>query len=267
VDGERMTMKRAFHPDAVLSTSRQSKARSGRLVDGLDIPIVNMWDTSFSRNTKSRTDIPITTSTKTTDARCPAVIIADEVSYEPHRDRLMKMAKRGDLDPRQGFKLEYRNASTEARRGRPSVHISAAAKGFTGQPSPRDRRDDFCAVEGRGTTTIGDTTFDWLPRDILWRRHGTRCAPGRGRFGAIQLFRPSRTEGTGNLARRGVIGRSASAVAIGSWRWKPPSLPRPLSPHGSCRRRGTSGSTSATSWLFAAAGRYLAATLAGQRGR
>jgi len=173
VDGERMTMK----PGDFILTPFWSFHDHGNpggdpvvWLDGLDIPIVNMFDTSFFE--KHEEHEGHLNHEGHEDERAPAVRPVEsslmKYPYEPHRDRLMKMAKAGDLDPRQGFKLEYRNAST----GGPPLptigaYLQLLPKGFTGQPSRATDATIFCAVEGRGTTTIGDTTFNWLPRDIF----------------------------------------------------------------------------------------------------
>ena len=47
------------------------------------------------------------------------------------------------------------------------ISFSARTTNSTGQPYRATDATIFCAVEGRGATTIGDTTFNWLPRDIF----------------------------------------------------------------------------------------------------
>ena len=57
------------------------------------------------------------------------------------------------------------------RKLMPSLYNLAKAqllpKEFKGQPYRSTDATIFCAVEGRGTTTIGEKTFSWGPRDIF----------------------------------------------------------------------------------------------------
>jgi gentisate 1,2-dioxygenase len=167
VDGERLTMK----PGDFILTPFWSFHDHGNpggdpvvWLDGLDIPIVNMFDTSFlERETESHEQLHHTHEghEETTSSYL-------KYPYEPHRDILAQMSKNGAPDPRHGFKLEYRNAKT----GGPPLptigaYLQLLPKGFDGQPYRSTDATIFCAVEGRGTTRIGDKTFSWGPRDIF----------------------------------------------------------------------------------------------------
>jgi gentisate 1,2-dioxygenase len=168
VDGERLTMK----PGDFILTPFWSFHDHGNpgsepvvWLDGLDIPIVNMFDTSFfEKNDHHDHDGD--------DEGAPAVhevaSSAMKYPYEPHRDQLVKMSKSRAVDPRHGFKLEYRNSKTG---GPPLPTIGACLqllpKGFAGTPYRATDATVFCAVEGRGTSTIGEKTFTWGPRDIF----------------------------------------------------------------------------------------------------
>src|SRR5213075_1118708 len=109
VDGERMTMK----PGDFILTPFWSFHDHGNpgsepvvWLDGLDIPIVNMFDTSFFEKEEDDHDGD--------EEGAPAIRAVEssvmKYPYDPHRDQLMKMAQAGAPDPRHGFKLEYRNA-------------------------------------------------------------------------------------------------------------------------------------------------------------
>jgi gentisate 1,2-dioxygenase len=78
------------------------------------------------------------------------------------------MTKSGALDPRHGYKLEYRNSKT----GAPVLPTIGASlqllpKGFDGRPYRATDATIVCAVEGHGTSAIGDKTFSWGPRDVF----------------------------------------------------------------------------------------------------
>jgi gentisate 1,2-dioxygenase len=48
-------------------------------------------------------------------------------------------------------------------------------KGFKTRPYQSTDGTVFCAFEGRGRTVVGDTTFEWEPRDVFvvpsWARY------------------------------------------------------------------------------------------------
>jgi len=170
VDGERMTMKPGdFILTPFWSFHDHGNPGSDPVVwlDGLDIPIVNMFDTSFFEKhehdghdeDEGHGDAP---------ASQPVESSAMKYPYEPHRDALEQMSKNRGADPRHGFKLEYRNAQTD---GPPlptiGAYLQLLPKGFDGLPYRATDATIFCAVEGHGTSRIGDKTFSWGPRDIF----------------------------------------------------------------------------------------------------
>src|SRR6516164_6450651 len=116
VDGERLSMK----PGDFILTPFWSYHDHGNpgsepvvWLDGLDIPTVNMFDTSFLER-KSESPNKNDELHRHEDKDSPIVVRAVEESsmkypYEPHRDKLAAIAKSGSADPRHGYKLEYRN--------------------------------------------------------------------------------------------------------------------------------------------------------------
>jgi len=167
VDGERLTMKPG---DFILTPfwSFHDHGNPGRepvvWLDGLDIPIVNMFDTSFFEKDEHHHDgdeegAPSVRSVESSAMKYP---------YDPHRDRLAQLARSGAPDPRHGFKLEYRNAKT----GGPPLptigaYLQLLPKGFSGQPYRATDATIFCAVEGHGASRVGEKSFTWGPRDIF----------------------------------------------------------------------------------------------------
>ena len=168
VDGERLTMK----PGDFILTPFWSYHDHGNpgtepvvWLDGLDIPTVNMFDTSFFEkeaehdHDHDEEGAPEAKFVETSAMKYP---------YEPHRDKLAVMTKSGDVDRRHGYKLEYRNSKTGAAV-LPTIgaFLQLLPKGFRGLPYRATDATIFCAVEGRGTSTIGDKTFAWGPRDVF----------------------------------------------------------------------------------------------------
>jgi gentisate 1,2-dioxygenase len=168
VDGERLTMK----PGDFILTPFWSYHDHGNpgsepvvWLDGLDIPTVNMFDTSFFEKESEHDDdhdeegAPVPTFVETSAMKYP---------YEPHREQLVSMTKRGALDPRHGYKLEYRHSKTTAAV-LPTIgaFLQLLPTGFSGKPYRSTDATIVCAVEGHGTSTIGDKTFSWGPRDVF----------------------------------------------------------------------------------------------------
>jgi len=164
VDGERLTMK----PGDFILTPFWSFHDHGNpgaepvvWLDGLDIPTVNMFDTSFFEKDDEHEDdsSPVPRFVESSAMKYP---------YEPHRDKLSQMAKSGSIDRRHGYKLEYRHASTGAAV-LPTIGawLQLLPKGFDGRPYRSTDATIFCAVEGRGTSMIGEKIFSWGPRDIF----------------------------------------------------------------------------------------------------
>ena len=166
VDGERLTMR----PGDFILTPFWSFHDHGNpgtepvvWLDGLDIPIVNMFDTSFlERETESHEEFLRHEEHEEQPSSCL------KYPYEPHREQLAAMARSTELDRRHGFKLEYRNAKT----GGPPLptigaYLQLLPQGFEGRQYRSTDATIFCAVEGHGTSRIGEKTFDWGPRDIF----------------------------------------------------------------------------------------------------
>jgi gentisate 1,2-dioxygenase len=173
VDGERMTMEPGdFILTPFWSFHDHGNPGSDPVVwlDGLDIPIVNMFDTSFLERHENH-EGPHEEHEEEHEEQheaTPRAHSALKYPYGPHRESLVTMSKAGPVDPRQGFKLEYRNQVTG---GAPlptiGAYLQLLPKGFNGTPYRATDATIFCAVEGHGTSTVGEKTFSWGPRDIF----------------------------------------------------------------------------------------------------
>jgi gentisate 1,2-dioxygenase len=130
-------------------------------MDGLDIPIVNMFDTSFLERDEHESQPPrITTAADATSAV--------KYPYEPHRATLDARAASEKPDPRHGHKLQYLNPQTGASP-LPTIgaFLQLLPQGFAGTPYRSTDATVFCVAEGHGESTIGERTFSWGPRDIF----------------------------------------------------------------------------------------------------
>jgi gentisate 1,2-dioxygenase len=182
VEGERTAMRPG---DFILTPSGtfHDHGNPGRepvmWLDGLDVPIVNMFDTSFSAHHQDDTQ-PIGRSEGDALARYGANMLP--VDYEPRsgsapvfcypytrsREALETLRRNGPIDPWSGVKMQYINPVTG---GYPMPTIAAFLQllpsGFRGQPSRSTDSTVYSVAEGRGRSRIGASTFTWAPRDIF----------------------------------------------------------------------------------------------------
>jgi gentisate 1,2-dioxygenase len=186
VNGERTTMR---YGDFILTppmTWHDHGNESDRPIfwlDGLDIPVVQFLDASFSEHF-DRDEQPI--SRPAGDARArygsnllPVVFPGAphraasspifNYEYAPTREALAQLAKTQDWDPCHGIKMRYNNPVTGSYPlATIAAFIQLLPKSFR---TARYRSTDaaiFVAVEGSGTTHIGsDFTVNWQPRDIF----------------------------------------------------------------------------------------------------
>jgi len=157
VDGERIAM----HPgDLILTPSwtYHDHGNPGRQpvvwLDGLDIPIVNLFDTSFAEHEPDETQ-----------PGQPAPRPATPLSYPYARSRaaLAELHGSGPIDPCHGVKMQFAN---------PAMHTLGASlqllpAGFRGSDYRSTDATVYCCVEGRGRTRVGDHMLAWKERDIF----------------------------------------------------------------------------------------------------
>jgi len=188
-------------------------------LDGLDIPIVQFLDASFSEH-HDEDEQPIARPVGDSHARFGSNLLpvdyrtADGGSpvfnypYARTREALERMRQTGPWDPCHGLKMRYTNPVTG---GYPMTTIAAfiqlLPKGFVTKPYRSTDASVFVAVEGRGRTRIGaDFSVDWQPRDIFvvpsWKPVTHEASDDAVLFSfsdrpiqqALQLFREDRTD-------------------------------------------------------------------------
>ena len=160
VDGVRTTM----HPgDFIVTPSWRyhDHGNPGRettiWLDGLDVPIVNLFDASFAEHHAEELTPP-------TSAEGSPVF-----SYPYARSReALEALRREPIDSSDGFKMRYVNPAD----GSPPMPTIAAflqllPRGFSGTPRRQTDATVFVGVEGRGRAQVGGRTFDWGPRDVF----------------------------------------------------------------------------------------------------
>jgi gentisate 1,2-dioxygenase len=181
VDGERTTMEPG---DFILTPSwtfhDHGNPGDGPAIwlDGLDVPIVNIFDSSFAEHYPDETQ-QATIGEGDAEARYGANLLPVEYRpprmsapvfnyrYSRSREALEKV-KHGPIDPWHGHKMQYVNPATG---GPPMPTIGAFLQllpaGFTGRRYRSTDATVFCPTEGRGRTTIGDQVFEWGRHDIF----------------------------------------------------------------------------------------------------
>jgi gentisate 1,2-dioxygenase len=182
VDGERTSMRTG---DFVLTPSwtfhDHGNPGSSPVIwmDVLDVPIVNMLDTSFSEHHPQETQ-PVSRPEGDAVARYGAGMLpigytppspsspAFTYPYSRSGSALEQLSRNGSIDRCHGVKMQYVNPATG---GYPLPTIAAflqmLPKGFAGQAYRSTDSTIYHVVEGRGRSRIGSQTFEWGPRDIF----------------------------------------------------------------------------------------------------
>jgi gentisate 1,2-dioxygenase len=148
-------------------------------MDGLDIPIVNTFDTGFAEHHPDDTQ-PLTRREGDALARYGANLLpleyhADRQSspmftypYARSRETLERLYLDGPLHPSHGVKMQFVNPATG---GYPIPTIGAFLQllpsGFTGTPCRSTDATVFYVIEGHGQSLIGDTSLAWQTHDIF----------------------------------------------------------------------------------------------------
>jgi gentisate 1,2-dioxygenase len=182
VEGERTTMARGdfiLTPSWTFHDHGNPGATPAIWLDGLDVPIVNAFDSSFSEHHPADTQ-PVSRAEGDALARYgsnllpldyePSRLSAPVFSYpyDRSRDALDRIARQGPLDPHHGVKLQYANPAT-GRYPMPTIaaYLQWLPSGFGGAVYRSTDATIYCVIEGGGSTTIGRQTFGWGPSDVF----------------------------------------------------------------------------------------------------
>jgi gentisate 1,2-dioxygenase len=182
VDGERTTM----HPGDFILTPSWTFHDHGNpadkpcmWLDGLDMPIVNMFDTAFAesypedlqRVSKTEGDALLRYGANMLPIEHKPLRQSSPIFNYPYsrtREALDGLLRNGPLHPCHGVKMQYVDPSTG---GYPMAAIGAFMQllpaGFRGAPYRSTDSTIYSVVEGQGRTHIGNTTLDWKERDVF----------------------------------------------------------------------------------------------------
>ncbi|MBV8902952.1 MAG: cupin domain-containing protein, partial [Acidobacteriia bacterium] len=163
VNGERVTM----HPGDFILTPSWTWHDHGNpgdhpvvWLDGLDIPIVNLFETSFFEHYPDEIQ-PQTRADHSSDSK---VIYP----YSSSREALERLSRDGAVHPCHGVKMQFVNPATG---GHTLPTIGAFQQilpaGFEGAPYRATDGTIHCVVEGQGRSRVGEETFAWKPHDVF----------------------------------------------------------------------------------------------------
>ena len=165
-------------------------------LDGLDVPMVNSFDTSFAENL-AEDEQPLSRPADWSPDHYSHNLLP--VGYEnaknhspifnyPYartRETLHRMAKYEEWDPCHGLKLQYTNP-VDGGYAMPTIatFMQLLPKGTTTTPYRSTDGMVYSPVEGAGRTVVrtpdGDVTLDWEPKDVFivpsWMPHHHECA-------------------------------------------------------------------------------------------
>jgi gentisate 1,2-dioxygenase len=183
VEGERTTMRPG---DFVLTPSwtYHDHGNDGDepvvWMDGLDIPLVNLFDASFAERHPEEESQATTITDGDAFARYGSNMLpVDFVPSRPHspvfnypyartRETLDRLVRHGPVHGCHGVKMRFINP---VNGGPPMPTMGAfmqlLPKRFDGQRYRSTDGTIYCVVEGQGTSTIGETTFAWQRNDVF----------------------------------------------------------------------------------------------------
>jgi gentisate 1,2-dioxygenase len=217
VNGERTTM----HPGDFIITPAWTWHDHGNdgsepvvWMDGLDIPIVALFDAQFAENYPEDAQ-PVTTREGTSIARYGSNLAPLEpvppfgrtspvfsYPYARSREALAALARNGAPDACHGWKMQYINPLT----GGPAMPTIGAflqllPKGYRSTPYRSTDATVFSVAEGTGTVRIGDESYAFEPRDSF----------------VVPSWQPLTLEARDECVLFSYSDRSAQ-VALGLWR-------------------------------------------------
>lgn len=183
VNGERIPMA----PGDFIITPSWSFHDHGNLgdgpviwLDGLDLPIVNLFDTSFAESYPSGDVQQIDRQPGDAFARYGSNMLPLEhveaspssplfhYPYARVKEALLQVERGGKVDACHGYKLQYVNPVTG---GYPmptmAAYMQLLPAGFCGQPGRSTDATIYCAREGEGVTFVGNERIEWKAGDVF----------------------------------------------------------------------------------------------------
>ncbi len=148
-------------------------------LDGLDIPLVQFLDASFSETGEKASQVlskPIGfNNARFGENMVPVAVSPPERSgallnykYTKSRAALMAYANGVAIDVCHGYKMQYTN-STDGGHVMPTIgaFLQFLPEGFCSRPCRQTDGAVYSVVEGDGEALIGGTLVRWKPRDVF----------------------------------------------------------------------------------------------------
>jgi gentisate 1,2-dioxygenase len=182
VDGERTTM----HPGDMILTPSWTFHDHGNpsdvpvvWLDGLDIPVVNFFDTSFAEHHPDETQA-VTRKEGDALARYGANLLPVEYTpgalsvpmftypYSRSREALERLYRNGPLHPCVGVKMQYVNPASGGY-AMPTIgaFLQLLPAGFRGEAARSTDATVYCVAEGGGRSQVGNQIFEWRQHDVF----------------------------------------------------------------------------------------------------
>jgi gentisate 1,2-dioxygenase len=148
-------------------------------LDGLDIPVVQFFDASFSESW-AEDEFPLDRPNGDSLARYGQGLLPVDYSdrpmsspvfnypYERTREALEHLKRAGDWDPCHGLKMRYINPVTgDSAMPTISACMQLLPRNFRTAVYRSSAATVFVPVEGSGKSTVGDMEIEWGPKDIF----------------------------------------------------------------------------------------------------
>jgi len=148
-------------------------------LDGLDIPIVNLFDASFAEHYPGDVQ-PNTIPNGDSLARYGTNMLPVDYTpastsspifnypYSRSREALEQLRRNGPAHECHGIKMRFVNpASGDFPMPTIGAFMQLLPAGFRGKTYRQTDATIFAVVEGQGRTQIGGTSYVWGPRDIF----------------------------------------------------------------------------------------------------
>lgn len=121
-------------------------------LDGLDIPTVNFFDTSFAEHYPEDGTQPVESGSGDSFAH----------PYERSREELHRRYRDGAVHPCHGVKMRYVTAMPTM-----GACLQLLPSGFRGAASRSTDATVYCAADGHGRSHVGDCIFEWGVHDVF----------------------------------------------------------------------------------------------------
>jgi gentisate 1,2-dioxygenase len=183
VDGERTMMEPGdfvITPSWTFHDHGNDTSEPMVWLDGLDMHMVRLFEASFREGWIDEEPIEPTKPEFDAIHRYGANLVPVEHThraktspvfsypYDRTREALLALQRAEAPNPYFGYKMRYINPLTGGDAiPTISTFMQRLPAGFQTQPYRATDSTVFVPVEGTGTTTIGGTTFDWEPHDVI----------------------------------------------------------------------------------------------------